>query len=387
MLIQSDRDLRIDFFRGLALWWIFVDHLTRSWLRNFTLQRLTFCDAAELFVLLSGISAGIAYGPSLSRHRPLLLTSNKVLRRVACLYRTHLLLFVLVTAEALAVALLFDRPGYLDELYLHPLVTDTYRSIFEVATLRFQPEFLDVLPLYMVLLLMFCLVLPLLRWPNVILSLSAALYVATRMLQLSLPAWRHGWYFNPLCWQFLFFIGVVAATTLKRWQVGRTWDVLAALVLAACIALSHLRHLSITPPQWLGSEHYAVDKVGLHPLRLVSILALAWLTWRFLPAAFRSMKFRLARPFVLMGQHSLVVFSAGIFLAIYGEVALGNARDWKSQILVNGLGTASLFAVAAFAAWQTQLTKAAASKGKAAGLDSVRSSGHGSEIGRGCWRF
>ena len=63
----SFRDLRIDFFRGLALLWIFLNHIPGnpfSWLtsRNYGLS-----DATEVFVFLAGISCTLAYGKTLDR--------------------------------------------------------------------------------------------------------------------------------------------------------------------------------------------------------------------------------------------------------------------------------------------------------------------------------
>ena len=353
---QSNRDLRIDLFRGLALWWILIDHLTKSWLRNVTLQRLTFSDAAELFVLLSGISAGIVYGPLVSRET-LLVSSGKILRRVVVLYRTHLVMFVLVTTEAVLIAHHVHRHAYIETLGLEPLLGATYRGIAEIASLRFQPAYLDILPLYIVLLLLLCVALPCLRWPKLVLAGSAALFVMTRALQLRLPIWKRGWYFNPLSWQFLFFIGVFAALTFKASYARRRWDALAGFVLITCILLAHLHSFPIVPPQWLTSRLHNVDKEGLHPLRLISILALGWLTWRFFPANSAWLKSRLFTPFVLMGQHSLTVFCFGTFLALWGEAVLVDARDWKNQILVNVLGTAGLVASAALSAWYRESSK------------------------------
>ena len=56
------RDLRADVFRGLALWFIFIDHVPGNRLGGFTLQNFALCDAAEAFVLLAGYAAGLAYG-------------------------------------------------------------------------------------------------------------------------------------------------------------------------------------------------------------------------------------------------------------------------------------------------------------------------------------
>src|SRR6201984_2159314 len=61
---QNDwgRDLRIDACRGIALWWIFLNHIPNnigSWL---TLRNYGFSDAAEIFMFVSGVTCALAYG-------------------------------------------------------------------------------------------------------------------------------------------------------------------------------------------------------------------------------------------------------------------------------------------------------------------------------------
>ena len=62
-----ERDLRLDFFRGLALFCIFLDHLPNNILASFTLQSVMFADAAEVFILISGYTAGMVYGRAMER--------------------------------------------------------------------------------------------------------------------------------------------------------------------------------------------------------------------------------------------------------------------------------------------------------------------------------
>ncbi len=58
---KKERDLRIDFFRGLALIFIFIDHVPDNSWAMVTLKNFGFADASEVFVLLAGYSAGLAY--------------------------------------------------------------------------------------------------------------------------------------------------------------------------------------------------------------------------------------------------------------------------------------------------------------------------------------
>src|SRR5260370_42408592 len=58
---RSPRDLRVDFFRGLSLFLIFLDHVPGNVLSFVKLQSFAFCDAAELFVFISASTAALVY--------------------------------------------------------------------------------------------------------------------------------------------------------------------------------------------------------------------------------------------------------------------------------------------------------------------------------------
>src|SRR5437868_267503 len=78
-------DLRIDYFRGIALYIILLDHIELNPISRFTYHRWGFSDAAEVFVFLSGLSCGIAYYSILGR---LGLTGliSAVIKRAALIY-------------------------------------------------------------------------------------------------------------------------------------------------------------------------------------------------------------------------------------------------------------------------------------------------------------
>jgi len=352
-LIYPNRDARIDFFRGVALWSMFIDHLIKSWLRAITLKEYAFCDSAELFVLLSGISAGIVYQRALAREG-LFLAQMKILRRLAVIYRTHLMMFMLFVAEAGVLVARFHPPLFLHLINLEPFAGHPYRSILDAVLLRYQPKFFDILPLYIALLLILCLALPLIRWPRLVLSLSVSLYVATRVLQLNLPEWAGGWYFNPLAWQAVFITGAVAGSILKSKSYWRGWDWLAGLFALFSLFESHARHLANHVPAAI-LIHFDADKPSLHRFRLLAILSLAWLAWRHVPPTANWLQSRLAIPFVLLGQHSLPVFSASILFALLGQALLYRDSGWIWQLLVQGLGSLALIGVGALSAWNKKV--------------------------------
>ena len=355
-LIRTGRDLRVDFFRGLALWWIFTDHVPANWLNQLSLRNFALCDAAEVFVLLAGYGAGLAYGGRMQRNGWVSAGAD-VLARAWTLYIAHIFLFVVFVAQVAYSAAALNRADFIDEIHIDVLGDSPYRAMLEALTLRYQPSFLNILPMYVVVLLMFIPALLLLRRPNILAGLSLALYAAARTLGLSLPSWTgEGWYFNPLTWQLLFMLGAILATSpgqppKRRWPL----DVLAALVAVFGILMQWVvwqqPELTGHLPLRVARALLSVDKEGLHPFRLVSILALTWLTVRLVPAGAAWLQGRLAAPFILAGQHSLPVFCVGIFLSFLGRLVLEFWQEWEAQIAVNVAGALALTAVAALAAW------------------------------------
>ncbi len=359
-LVRPGRDLRVDFLRGLALWFIFIDHTPGNLLGLLTLRNVAFCDATEGFVLLAGYASGVAYGRMLER-TGWLHAAARVTGRAFTLYVAHIFLFVAFTAQVGYSAALLDQAAYLDELALDPFGQEPYRALLEALLLRYQPAFLDILPLYIVVLLLFAFALPLLARPRLLLAGSVTLYVAARWAGLEPPSWRStGWFFNPFAWQLLFAIGAVLARAepgglARRFRWSKWLAVLAALGLAGVAmllnAVWHGAARGWEPPEWLAAWLADVDKAGLHPARLASILVLTWLIAHLLPAGARFLQGRLAAPFVLMGQQSLAVFCAGIFLSFLGRLALEASAAPPAQLLVNLVGLASLVLVGVVSAW------------------------------------
>ena len=137
-LIRSGRDLRVDFFRGLALWWIFTDHIPADVLGNLSLRNFAFCDATEVFVLLAGYAGGIVYGRTMDRYGWLYAGADAV-RRAWTLYVAHIFLFVVFSAQVAYSAAMLDRSDYLDEIHINVLGEDPYAALLGALTLRFQP--------------------------------------------------------------------------------------------------------------------------------------------------------------------------------------------------------------------------------------------------------
>ncbi len=363
-LVKTNRDLRIDFFRGLSLWWIFTDHVPADILGVFSIRNFALCDATEIFVLLAGYAGGIAYGGTM-RERGWLFAAADVVRRAWTLYIAHIFLFVVFAAQVGMSATKLDRADFLDEIHLNVLGEAPYRALFEALTLHFQPAYLNILPLYVAILLMFALALPLLRRPQALAALSLAMYVAARLFSINLPSWTGGgWFFNPFAWQLLFMMGAILsyapgeAPTRHR----RSFDVLSVIVVLfglfmQWVAWPHGKTIAWLPAP-IVHQLDSVDKAGLHPFRLISILALTWLTVRLIRRDAGWLRSWAASPFVIAGQHSLPVFCAGIFLAFLGRLATEARPGVPMQIGVNLLGAMALWGVGAIAAWYSSQGKA-----------------------------
>ena len=356
-LIKTNRDLRIDFFRGVALWWIFTDHIPADWLGNFSIRNFALCDATEIFVLLAGYAGGIAYGGTM-RSEGWLYAGADVVRRAWTLYIAHIFLFVIFAAQVGVSAAALDRADYLDEIHLDVLGEAPYRALAEALTLHFQPAYLNILPLYVVILLMFAAALPLLRWPWLLAGLSLAVYMAARLFSLNFSSWTGGgWFFNPLTWQLLFMMGAILAFAPGEAprRPARLFDVASVVIVIFGLVMQwgvwQYPDSISRLPEAVVRTLMSVDKGGLHPFRLLSILALTWLCTRLISANAAWLRWRIAAPFIMAGQHSLPVFCAGIFLAFLGRLATEANDGFWVQTGVNLGGAISLWAVAAVAAW------------------------------------
>ncbi|HET6198162.1 MAG TPA: OpgC domain-containing protein [Acetobacteraceae bacterium] len=366
-LIRSNRrrDLRVDFFRGLALWWIYTDHIPGDVLGNYSLRNFAMCDATEVFVLLAGFGAGIAYGTEMDRQGYLYAAAD-TLRRAWTLYIAHIFLFVVYTAQVAYSATALDRTFYLEETRLDVLADAPYRALLEALLLRFQPNLLNILPLYVALLLIFAVALPLLRKPAVLFAVSLAGYAAVRITGVNVSAWTgEGWFFNPFAWQFLFMIGAIMAYAPPamprlRWPI----DAAAVLVLAAGVVViwvidAHPRILASMPAAVIRFV-ITEDKTGLHPFRLLSILSLAWLTMHAVPRDAAWLRSRGAAPLVLLGQNSLPVFCSGIFFGFLARLGLEADEGAAMQLAVNLFGALAMLAVGGLAAWYREKGRAPA---------------------------
>src|SRR5919109_3648545 len=97
-VIVSGRDVRLDLFRGLALWFIFLDHIPSNIVSWVTIRNYGFSDATEIFIFISGYTAAFVYGRAM-QERGLIVAGARILRRAWQVYVAHVFIFVIFMAE------------------------------------------------------------------------------------------------------------------------------------------------------------------------------------------------------------------------------------------------------------------------------------------------
>ncbi|QCK84302.1 OpgC domain-containing protein [Phreatobacter aquaticus] len=358
------RDARVDLFRGIALIAIFIDHVAGNWLSRVTPSAMGLSDAAEYFVLLAGFSAALAYGAVIDK-RGFVTGSAQVVARIWKLYTAHIGLFVFTAVTVAIMAVKFGNPLYFDHVAIVPFFQDPANAIWQIAALVFLPNYLDILPLYIVLLAMAPMLWVLARIaPALALGVSVSLYAAAWSIDFALPNLATGgvWFFNPFAWQLLFTIGLIAGhATLSGIALPRN---ALLLVLASGVVLLGL----VNSAPWAiipGLENLALpdlwrldpDKTNLSPWRLAHALSLAYLVARFVPRDAAWMKSAIGRALDDCGRQSLPLFCLGVILSLAGTVALFEiSRAWPMQIAVNLVGIGLLLTAGRVLQWYRAAT-------------------------------
>jgi hypothetical protein len=357
---STPRDLRLDFFRGVSLILIFIDHIPENILSYFTLQAVTFFDAAEVFIFISGFTAALVYGRRLADKGALYATAQ-VLRRAWQLYVAHIFLFVLFIAEVSYTATVFKNPMYNEEMRVADFLGEPHIAVVKALLLEFQPTFLDILPLYILMLVAFPVILLGLRrhWLWVLVP-SAILYLAVQIFDITVPAYPEGhvWYFNPLAWQFLFVAGAALGNHSRDESVAQmlklAYPVAAAVFVAALVVkVSWTIHgVWEAFPGLFLKELWPVNKNNLSPLRLVPFFALVLLVATLVPRQARFLDTRAARPLVLCGQQSLEIFCLSILLSALGHFILSEYDSaLVMQLVVNTAGILAMVLTAWMIDW------------------------------------
>jgi hypothetical protein len=365
-LPPKGRDLRLDLLRGIANWQIFINHIPNNALNWITTEYYGFSDAADLFIFISGYTASFVYA-RIMLERSTLAASTRIFRRAWQIYVAQVLLFCVYAAGIGYLALEYHDPN-LDNIYnIHLFFEHPVHMLGAMLTLRYKPLNMDVLPLYILLMLVFPAILwALVRKPDWVLAASIVLYVLARHFGWNLPSYPHGvWYFNPFCWQLLFVLGawfaLGGASELMPLIRSRIFLMLgiAYLIFALIMTLAvWIPQLRAVLPDWLYDAFNPNDKTNLAPYRIVHLAIIVMLVTRFLPRDWPGLEWRIFRPAILCGQQSLQTFCTGIFLSFVAYFVLYETTHaiWM-QILVNIFGITILSLFAWYRSWTARMDK------------------------------
>jgi hypothetical protein len=348
------RDQRIDFFRGLAIYMIFVDHIYGDPLGKFTYKMIGFSDAAELFVFLSGLACGIAYSRIFARQGFFGLTVA-IAKRVGRIY----LYYALASVAMILLVITAKQYGVLNESF--GIATDQPVTVIVSALLLISPPHLSViLVLYIILTVV---VVPAIvvaqgRYGSLALAASGMIWAISQIFSSNLASLTHSLFvfFNPFAWQFLFAIGVTLGihrdskqSTMQnllqvRWLTAAAW----AIVLGAFVVkiLSFHSGFGIETLRLLSIRASAM-KANLPPMRLAHFLSMAYLATIYVRQASKFWEWPISSLIIKTGMHSLEVYSLSVVLVIAVNIFVFA----RGPSLAGRLGTDSLaFVLLAFTA-------------------------------------
>jgi hypothetical protein len=348
LLKPVERDVRLDFFRGIGLWMIFLDHIPHDVVSWLTLRNYGFSDAAEFFVFISGYLIGFIYAPVV-RGGLFLAALKRLWKRAGQLYIAHIMLFLLFTAQIARTARRFDNPMYENEFNVFNFLQHPDVLIGQAITLRYKPVNLDVLPLFIVLVL----AAPFIVWfivrrPNLTLLGSAVFYILSRIFDWNIASYPPGttWYFNPFCWQLLFVFaawcgsGEIAKIADVVWsRTAMTIAVLWLLFAFFIVMTWHVHFLEALVPKWMIKVIYPIDKTDLDMLRFTHFLALATIVSYFVTHDWKPLASKWLHPLILCGRHSLPLFCLGVFLSFSAHWILTQyTKGTWEQLAVSAAG-------------------------------------------------
>ena len=363
------RDHRIDWLRGLALVSIFINHMPGNRFENWTSRNFGFSDAAELFVLLAGIAAALAFFPRAARgdHTAVAL---KAVRRAGVLYGAHLFSTLAAVAVFAGAASLFGNADILELIGVAPILTEPLVGLMGVLLGGHQLGYFNILPLYVFLILL----VPGLLWLaardlRLMLLVSLALYLSAHLLPIDMPNFPTdgGWFFNPFAWQLMFSIGIALGILRLRGQAV-AWHPAAGAVAALYVGFAFVwmsgdmggRVSFGLLPHWIDTLH----KSMLPASRLLHVLAMTYLLvhsplWAWMG------KLKSTNPLAQMGRNSLPVFVFGSLLSMIGYITLVHTGPqlWlEIALTLGGIVLMTALAVTIERGWQRRVPAPAATR-------------------------
>jgi hypothetical protein len=343
----------VDFWRGYALIAIFINHIPGVFYSKLTHTNYSLSDSADLFVFLAGWSVRLLMGTG-PRVQPIWYVVLRLSGRALTLYAAQIMITMIAIALLAGAAILRDNPLLLEWHNASAVFHDPVPTHIGLALVTHHLGYFDILPLYIVLMLMapgFAVIDRFL--PNWVLPVSLALYLAALSFQLNLPTWpvEGTWFFNPFAWQLIFVLGFVLAKPegiggfVWRHITLIRWVALPLLILFFVVDRFNLWHdpTSVPQPRLL----FLLDKSYITPIRLIQFLALVAVFSIMYPYIRRAVP-RVVSFCSLLGRNSLYVFCMGSLLSLTGQII---RSLYRGSLAVDTILVVAGIAIMALTAW------------------------------------
>ena len=347
----------IDFWRGIALITIFVNHIPGNAFERLTYSRYTISDAAELFVFLAGWSLALATDARTVPEPPARVLLRLASRTVE-VYRAQIVIVFFALAMIAGAAIYLDNPLLLEWHHAGPFFRDPIQTTIGLVLLTHQLGFFNILPLYVGLLTLapiFVLVSRVNRWAA--LALSFALYLTSLTFELNLPSWpvQGRWFFNPLAWQFLLVLGFLCAVWARESVTFQVWAGRAmplgilGVIVGVVVNASGIRPDPFSVPE--PRLFFVFNKSYVSPARLLDFIAVV-LAFQSAYSLFTRASW-LTHPISALGRNSLAVFSMGSILALGAQlVRVALPRSFFLDLFLISFGIFLLLVTAWFVEWR-----------------------------------
>ena len=365
------RDPRLDFFRGIAMFIILIAHTPGNWLTLWIPARFGFSDATEIFVFCSGMASAIAFG-RVFREQGLGMGSARVGFRVWQVYWAHIGLFIAIAATMVVLNAMFPEGerNYVNQLNLGHFFDRPMENLVGLLTLTYVPNYFDILPMYIVILVMMPVMFFLARiHVLLVVAASLAVWLAANFELLNLPAepWSdRKWFFNPFGWQLVFYTGfALMSGWLRPPPVDRRlfWTAVAIVLIIVPFAYFRIHREVEFIAEWRNEWRVLFAKTEFGILRYIHFLALAYAAWVLVGPKGDNIQPRgdglgarswtvILKVIMKVGQQSLAVFIASMYIArILGAIFDQVGKTHFTMFWVNALGFALIIAVAFGAGW------------------------------------
>lgn len=326
MATKTHRVEAVDFWRGFVLIAILCDHIPGNLIDKVTPRNFGFSDSAEAFVFLSGFSVALAYYRKAADWRGV---AQRCLSRALRIYGVHIAVTMAAVAVFAAAYAVCEAPDLIEAHGRAFVFHSPLQGGVGVALLTQQLGYVNILPMYVVLMLWAPVVLAMARRSLLLtLGVSVAIYLAAR-LGLALPNWPEPgtWFFNPFAWQLIFTLGVVACILWRDAPLTFSPALMAASIAGLAFAAAAVTDAGGLAPGLRDAAFAGLDlpKQNLGLGRLLHFLMLAYVIAQT-PRLAALAKSGLGQAFQQLGRHSLAIFALGSVLSCLGQATLSVAE-------------------------------------------------------------